>query len=307
MLDITDIKKRILQSVFKDKFSKSEIDKYSELTDINVFNDEILLQTHIDNRVFLILEGTVQIKSESNESVLSLSSGFIGLSNLFPDILWQKYRIYSTCGLKVIYLDNSILSSLIAKDHAFNDYLYRQVLNLDLLLLHYYETVNLPSKRVDLISQVSNLDILSLKSGLYEPSIFKDNKDYLILHFGKLIHSSGAALLPGRVYDCSALPDAGEWMNLSGTQLFCSEQLISNQNLSSSAQRNSLEPGGPCIVEDVIHEISKHPKDKLGINIKQHFGQIRCKLNLLRFTKYWVRFRYIALSLICFIGVILLF
>lgn len=241
MSEIIQLKRQILQSVFKNKLSESELEVYCELTDINVFDSENFLQTHTDGRLFFILKGSVQIKSETNESVVSLSSGFLGLSNLFPDILWQKYRIFSTSGLKVFYLDISILSSLITKYPALKDYFYRQALNLDLLLLHHYETANLPSERVDLAAQISSLSILSLESGVHKAALFKD-KSQLILHTGQLIHSSGKELIPGRVYHGLSLPDCGEWMNLGDTNLFCDDSAESfNRPSLKTTQRSADE------------------------------------------------------------------
>lgn len=316
MIEIAHLKKKILQSVFKNKLSESELEVYSELTDINVFDGDNFIQTHNDGRLFFILKGSVQIKSETNESVVSLSSGFLGLSNLFPNILWQKYRIFSTSGLKVFYLDISILSSLINKYPALEDYFYRQAINLDLLLLHHYETANLPSEKVDLASQISSLSILSLESGVHEASMFIKDKSYLILHIGQLIHSSGRQLSPGKVYKCSSLPNFGEWMNLSETHLFCDdrEQLNTNSSLLNSSHQQCLEAGrhhqAKTINSQSIVEISYQQPEAISIKHekpKQHFGQ-RCTNWVQKpSTNYLTKFRYILLFLICFVAVIVFF
>mgnify|MGYP003487385094 CR=1 FL=1 len=219
MSNITKQKQSILKSLFKNKLSEEELTFYTNGCSIFSFDGEELLCSIKQKKIFLIMKGNVQIK-DNNELVTILSSGFVGLSFLFLDYLWQKYQGYSTCGLQVLCLDISVVTDMMKKFPAFPAYFRRQATELDLILLHYYQTKNDLSNRASLSSVVSSLEQLSFESGIYDASLIKADKSALILYSGDLFHTSGTELVPGKIYNCTELPDDGEWINSAGTQLF---------------------------------------------------------------------------------------
>ncbi|NJK58326.1 MAG: hypothetical protein HC939_21285 [Pleurocapsa sp. SU_5_0] len=109
---------------------------------------------------------------------------------------------------------------MMKKFPAFPSYFFQRATELDLILLHYYSTKNDLSKRASLSSVVSSLEQLSFESGIYDASILKEDKSSLILYSGDLMHTSGTELVPGVIYNCTELPDDGEWVNSGATQLF---------------------------------------------------------------------------------------
>jgi hypothetical protein len=219
MSSITDQKQYILQSIFRNKLLEHELKFYTNGSTIISYNGEELLCSSKQKKIFLILQGYVQVKG-NDEPVTTLSSGFIGLSFLFPDTLWQKYQGYSTCGLQVLCLDILVVQDMMKKFPAFPSYFFQRATELDLILLHYYSTKNDLSKRASLSSVVSSLEQLSFESGIYDASILKEDKSSLILYSGDLMHTSGTELVPGVIYNCTELPDDGEWVNSGATQLF---------------------------------------------------------------------------------------
>lgn len=230
MSNIADQKQNILQSIFRNKLSEHELKFYTNGCTMISFDGEELLCSSKQRKIFLIIKGCVQIK-DNNEPVTTLASGFVGLSFLFPNNFWQKYQGYSTHGLQVLCLDFLVVEDMMKKFPAFPGYFFRNATELDLILLHYQSTRNDLSNRVSLSSVVSSLGQLSFESGIYKASILKEDKSSLILYSGDLMHTSGAELVPGKIYNCTELPDDGEWVNSGGTELFY-EGSISNDLLN---------------------------------------------------------------------------
>lgn len=293
MSNITDQKHFLLQSIFRNKLSKEELNFYANGSTIYSFEREEPLLT-IQKKIFLIIKGDVLIKSENNEPVTRLSSGFVGLSYLFADELWQRYKVYSTSGLQVLHLDLLIMLDMMKKFPAFRGYFFRMATELDVILLHYYSTKNDISQREDLSTVVSSLEELSFERGLYDAAIVKKDKDFLILYNGDLMHTDGIKLLPGIIYRCITLPDDGEWVNSSGTRLLYSSDLSDNL-LSSNKEKllEALQEQTPKQVNTV--NISDTSKTSKAFKTNKHFK-----------FKYYLPFVYVLLFLVSILAIIII-
>jgi hypothetical protein len=295
MSKITDQKHFLLQSIFRNKLSEKELILYANGSSIYTFDQEELLFSG-QKKFFLIIKGDVLIKSENNDLVTRLSSGFVGLSYLFSDKLWQRYRAYSTSGLQVLHLDLLIMQDMMKKFPAFQEYFFRNATELDLVLLHHYSTETDISQRANLAAVVSSLEELSLDAGLYDAGIVKKDKNFLILHTGRFMHTSGPKLLPGKIYDCSALPDTGEWVNMGNTRL-----------LYSSDPSNNLLNSNKAKLLDVPQEQTLKQVDSINtVNVSDTLHTSKAFKNKKRFNyKHYLPFVYIFLFLVSILAIII--
>ncbi|MBW4532319.1 MAG: hypothetical protein KME09_00095 [Pleurocapsa minor HA4230-MV1] len=238
--NIAKNRESFIKSIFQNKLSQEELEFYTSASSIDTFNGEQLLWSNSQQKIFLIIKGSVRVKSDRGELITILNSGFVGLSHLFPKELWQIYKAYSTQGLQVLYLDLLAAQDIMEKFPAFRDYFWRSAIELNCVILHHYASAKDLSQRANLSSLVSALEELSFEQGVYNANILKKDKDFLILNLGDLIHTNGTELLPGKIYDCSLLPDYGEWVNNSGgTQVFYSQE--ANNRLLDQSKTKKLE------------------------------------------------------------------
>lgn len=296
MSKITDQKSFLLQSVFRNQLSENELNFYANGSSIHTFDEEEPL-FNSQKRFFLIIKGEVIIKSENNDPVTRLSSGFVGLSYLFTDRLWQRYQAYSSSGLQVLHLEPLIMLDMIKKFPAFQGYFFQVATELDVILTHHYSTENDISQRVDLSTVVSSLEELTFESGLYNAKIVKRQNSFVMLYLGDLMHEDGMKLSPGRIYNCSSLPDDGEWVNSGDTRLLYSSD--SSDNLLNSNNEKLLEIPQEQTKEKVdavnILDISDISQTSQVLKTNKHFK-----------IKHYLPYIYILLFLVSMLVIIII-
>ncbi len=168
--------------------------------------------------VYLIVQGKVRLLDNADNLVVSLTVGkLFGQVTLFPQEDFQAYKVRASLNLKLVYLDETIINSLIKLAPEARDILYRQTFELDLLLLHQqYNNGNI-SPRQSLLPILSQLQQHQLQPGDGLPTA---NQELWLLRKGEILHSSGKKLTPGQIYNLKSLPSDGSWEIIQPTELY---------------------------------------------------------------------------------------
>ena len=168
--------------------------------------------------VYLILQGKVRLLDDANNLVVSLSEGrLFGQVTLFPQEDFQAYKVRASSNLKLVYLDKAIIQSLIKLTPKVRNILYRQTVELDLLLLHKQQNKGYINLRQSLLPILSQLQQYQLQPGDALPT---ENQQLWLLRKGIILHSSGTELTPGNIYYLNLLPQNGSWKIIQPIELY---------------------------------------------------------------------------------------
>ena len=168
--------------------------------------------------VYLILQGKVRLLDNADNLVVSLSVGkLFGQVTFFPQEDFQAYEVRASLNLQLVYLDETIINSLIKLAPQVRDILHRQTVELDLLLLHQQQNNGNISPRQSLLPILPQLQQYQLQSGDALPI---ENQQLWLLRKGEILHSSGKKLTPGYTYYLNSLPENGNWSVIQPTELY---------------------------------------------------------------------------------------
>ena len=216
--------------------------------------------------VYLILQGKVRLLDHEDNLVVSLTEGkLFGQISLFPQEEFQTYKVRASLDVKLVYLDETIINSLIKLAPQVKDILYRQTAEIDLLCLHQQQNNGNINPRQSLLSILPQLQLHQLQSGDRLPL---KNQQLWLLRKGVIKHSSGTQLTPGYIYHLNKLPQNGRWKIIQPTELYALPQqensqenysLTQNLNFSKTKKLEILEQvaATPDLVTEKDHNTSQ--------------------------------------------------
>jgi ATP-binding cassette subfamily B protein len=163
--------------------------------------------------IYLILAGKIRLLDQKENLIASIDRGWFGQISLFPEANLQPYMLRASLGLKLGFLDNKSLQFLFKRQPELKNLFYRQALQWDLLLLS--DNVQ------NLLPILSFLQPYPLTEGVVSV-LLPESSEAIVLRRGKILHTSGVQLIPGKLYQTSRLPQDGEWAISKSTELFYS-------------------------------------------------------------------------------------
>ena len=216
--------------------------------------------------VYLILQGKVRLLDYEDNLVISLTvDKLFGQISLFPQGDFQTYKVRASLDVKLVYLDETIINSLIKLTPQIQDILYRQTAEIDLLCLHQQQNNGNIHPRQSLLPILPQLQLHQLQSGDRLPL---KNQQLWLLRKGVIKHSSGTQLTPGYIYYLNKLPQNGSWKIIQPTELYALPQqensqenysLTQNLNFSKTKKLKILEQvaATPDLVTEKDHNTSQ--------------------------------------------------
>jgi ATP-binding cassette subfamily B protein len=149
--------------------------------------------------VYLVIKGKIRLLDSNDNLLISLGVGAaFGELSLFPEQSFQPYTVRASFQLQLVYLNEQFLRTLIKKKPEVEQYLYRQALQLDLLLLC-RQTSPLKNASLTQLKQILPLlEFHQLQPGkLSDDSLLK--QALWLVRKGELINSAGQKL-PSRSF-----------------------------------------------------------------------------------------------------------
>lgn len=219
-MNVTLEVKKVLNSAFNCLLSEQDlVCLINSSTQLEFYQEETINASSI----YLILNGIVTVVSQQNEVIRTCSKGFLGLHNVFVDEMkWQSYSIKLNDKLLVLKFDFTEFIARVKNYLQLVDLFHRQVLELDLLLLHYEVSSNNSINRINLLPCLNGLKQIVVEPGsIIETSSIADS-EFMILHYGSLLHDSGRELVPGQIYEFDQKPE-DDWYTLDGCCIFLYE------------------------------------------------------------------------------------
>ena len=187
--------------------------------------------------VYLILQGKVRLLDRADNLIVSLTVGkLFGQVTLFIQEDFQPYKVRASLNLQLVYLDETIINTLIKLAPQVKDILYRQTVELDLLCLHQKENNGNISPRQNLLPLLPKLEQYRLQLGEQLPI---ENQQLWLLRKGEILHSSGEKLTPGHIYYVKNFPQNGSWQIIQPTELYYLPQSTNPQQ--NAPQISKLE------------------------------------------------------------------
>jgi len=191
----------------------SETDLQNCMSSIEIVEPPVAKQfwqaADLNAGIYIVLAGKVRLLDTSDNLITTLTSGSsFGELTLFREEDFQPYAARASTSLKLCYLNEEGLQTLIGKYPKIRDRLYRQAELWDLLLLC-HNSSPLPSNSSGVQGILLALSYFSRHNveTLIEISPPQDCKLWL-LRQGKMLHSEGYSLTPGRIY---AESKRGSW------------------------------------------------------------------------------------------------
>ncbi|URD48499.1 peptidase domain-containing ABC transporter [Chroococcidiopsis sp. CCNUC1] len=228
--------------------------------------------TDAEPGIYIVIAGKARLLDRNNDLLVTLEAGAsFGESTLFPAGSFEPYSARASVNLKLYYFSERLLQELSHKYPAIQEYLYRQAVLRDWLLL--CPQIAALRKLPGLLKALSLLERHNLPIGQLPASL--RNQKLWLLRRGQLVHTSGLSLTQGNIYSPSLLRGQS-WLVEQPTELYSFsetqwetalgylpqlEQLISSDSLPVVAEQGSRG------VEEQ-KRISLHPFKEPVINRK---------------------------------------
>ncbi|KYC38063.1 ABC transporter ATP-binding protein [Scytonema hofmannii PCC 7110] len=218
--------------------------------------------------IYIILAGKVRLFDSNNNLIASQDAGkSFGELTLFSEESFQPYAARAAFKLKLCYLPDRCLQTLIRNHPNIREHLYHQAALWDLLLLC-KQTDPLRDAAPEKLGQVLLLlESHHLKPGKLPASLLNNQKLWLIRQ-GEILHPSGRRLTVGSVY--TPLQSTGEraWQVTQPTELYSlsysnwetalhnlpqlSESQLSEQSLSNTQPSGANSRERSVVVQQTI-------------------------------------------------------
>ncbi|MGK7897249.1 MAG: cysteine peptidase family C39 domain-containing protein [Xenococcus sp. (in: cyanobacteria)] len=212
--------------------------------------------------VYLILQGKVRLLDDADNLVVSLDEGkLFGQVTLFLQEDFQTYKVRASLNLQLVYLDETIIDSLVKLTPQIKDILYRQAVEIDLLCLHQQQNNGNINPRQSLLPILPKLKQYQLQSGEQLPT--EDQKLWL-LRKGEILHSSGKKLTPGHIYYLKNFPQNGSWKVIQPTELYALPEQEALPEISLTKNVNSLKNRNLAIAkpsDSPVNTVAQKPQN----------------------------------------------
>ncbi|ELS05077.1 ABC-type bacteriocin/lantibiotic exporter with N-terminal double-glycine peptidase domain [Xenococcus sp. PCC 7305] len=241
--------------------------------------------------IYLILQGKVRLLDNGDNLVASLNQGkMFGQITLFSQGEFQAYTVRASLDLQVVYLDQKTIASLIKIAPQVRDILYRQTIELDLLLLHQQHNNGNISPRQSLLPMLPQLQQHHLQPGDRLPI---ENQQLWLLRKGAILHSSGNKLTPGYIYYLRNFPPDGSWKIMQATELYSLPAEANFQENLTVAQSLNYPNPKKLVISDkldaVANLVSRKQKNsrQADESPQLYFPSPRVKIN--HWWQQWTR------------------
>ncbi|MUG94310.1 ATP-binding cassette domain-containing protein [Scytonema sp. UIC 10036] len=169
--------------------------------------------------IYIILAGKVRLFDRNNNLIASQEAGkSFGELTLFSEESFQPYAARAAFKLKLCYLPDKCLQTLIRKYPNIREHLYHQAAVWDLLLLCKQIAPLCDASPEELRQVLLLLEVHRLKPGKLPVSILNNQKLWLIRR-GELLHPSGQRLTAGSFYTPQS-PEERAWQVTEPTELY---------------------------------------------------------------------------------------
>jgi ATP-binding cassette subfamily B protein len=170
--------------------------------------------TNAEAGLYLVLSGKVRLLDGSNNLISTLGAGCsFGEMTLFPESGFSFYAARASTNLKLCYLNKDVLQTLMSKYSEIRDRLLVRAEGWDLLMLYRRQQPQIPVE--GMLQALSLFERLELKE-FTEFYLTSDTK-LCLLQQGKLAHSDGSHLIPGKIYGAKK---QGNWQVIEPTIIY---------------------------------------------------------------------------------------
>jgi HlyB family type I secretion system ABC transporter len=211
--------KQILNTTLGQKLSDPELANCIKNFEILEPNAGNLFWRSLDARagIYILLEGKIRLLDRAENLIVTLECGeSFGELTLFPQEDFQPQIARASINLKLGYLKDEYLQTLIDKYPSLREHLHRQAIWRDLLFhIQATSSSNLPRKK--LLQMLPFLEQHFLPVGQLPTLLWQ--RQLWLLRKGEILHSSGQRLTVGNVYLLSDLPK-GTWQVTQPTELY---------------------------------------------------------------------------------------
>ncbi|QIR36477.1 ATP-binding cassette domain-containing protein [Tolypothrix sp. PCC 7910] len=151
--------------------------------------------------IYLVLAGKVRLLDRGENLITTLSPGAaFGELTLFPEATLQPYSARSSLNLKLSYLKQETLQTLMDKYPRIRDRLLERAERWDLLMLFRQNSIGKGNTSVeDMLKALAYFSRQHLKMGTVPAKLVADTQLW-ILRQGELQHSDGSKLIPGSIF-----------------------------------------------------------------------------------------------------------
>ncbi len=190
--------------------------------------------------IYIILGGKVRLLDISENLIATLTSGSsFGDLTLFPKQDFLPYVARASANLKLCYVKEEALQTLIHKYPQIHDRLHKQAELWDILLF-YWQNAELPGSTSDFEGLGKALSLFEKHNidQIGEASVPKDTK-LLLLRRGQLVHSEGNSLTIGKIFPN---PKKGSWQATQPTTAYILKDANWLTAVESFPQLASVDP-----------------------------------------------------------------
>jgi ATP-binding cassette subfamily B protein len=173
-----------------------------------------------ESGIYIVITGRVRLLDRNDELLVTLGVGMsFGASTLFPDESFQVYAARASIDIRLYYLPDRWLKSLMDRDPGIRDHLYQQAIQFDLLLICRQAPAlrNVPLDEA--MALLALLTVHHLDMGRFPEFLLQEPMFWLIRH-GELRHISGKTLGTGSLYVVSQSTEAQGWQITQPTELY---------------------------------------------------------------------------------------
>jgi HlyB family type I secretion system ABC transporter len=158
--------------------------------------------------IYIILAGKVRLLDNAENLIATLEAGLsFGEATLFPEANFTTYAARASSDLKLCYLQQEVLQTLINKYPKIRQRLYNQAEIWDLVQL-YRQNSELPGNTFSVPGILKALSLFKRHNLETLDKVSSKDVKLWVLYRGELQHSEGRSLKPGEIY---ADPKQGSW------------------------------------------------------------------------------------------------
>ena len=171
-----------------------------------------------DRGVYIVMRGKVRLLDQQNNLLATIGQGeSFGELDLFPNSNFQPYMARASISLKLCYLPQKYLQSLLSKYPDISKRFYRQALLWSLFCLCRQAMPSINLSFQEMKPALSWLKQHYFKAGKQITNL-SDKTKFWLLHCGQLEQASGKTITPGSIYLVSGKEEG--WQATQGTELY---------------------------------------------------------------------------------------
>lgn len=207
---------QLLNKVLGEKLSDRELQNYwTQVEIVEPLVAKLFWQsTDAQAGIYLIVTGKVRLLDSAGNLISTLAAGSsFGEMSLFPEAKFSFYAARASTNLKLCYFSIEVLQTLMDNYPQVGDRFLMGAERWDLLILYHRQQLHTTVEGIkQALFLFERLDIREYQ----EFSLALDTKLYL-LQRGKLRHSDGSYLIPGKIY---ASAKQGNWQVIQPTIIY---------------------------------------------------------------------------------------